>query len=138
MKTKWFAFIGTGLMAASLMVSGTSFANSSESEKEIRNGTIPIPRTTEADYPGMAKISFDQAIQKALGAVKGKVLKSELEEEDGFLVYEVEVVGQNRSVTEVKVDAGNGEILGMEQDSEDGEEHGENETGESDRERNDD
>jgi uncharacterized membrane protein YkoI len=138
MKTKWIAFIGTGLVVASLMVSGASFAKSSESEKEIRNGTIPIPRTTEADYPGMAKISFDQAIQKALGVVEGKVLKSELEEEDGFLVYEVEIVGPNRSVTEVKVDAGNGEILEIEQDSDEGEEHGENETDDSDRERDDD
>ncbi len=121
MKTKWIAVIGTGIIATSLVVTGASFAKTDDAEKEIRNGTIPIPRTTEADYPGMAKISFDQAIQKALAAVKGKVLEAELEEEDGFLVYEVEIVGQNRSVTEVMVDAGNGEILAMEQESEDGE-----------------
>lgn len=36
--------------------------------------------------------------------VPGNVLKAELEDENGYLVYGIEVVSSDRSVTDVKVD----------------------------------
>ncbi len=62
--------------------------------------------------PGIAEI--------ALSNIQGEVLKIELEEENGFLVYGVEVVGPDKTVTDVKIDAGNGDVLLVEKDNPDG------------------
>lgn len=79
-------------------------------------GSIQIKRTEEADLVDMAKISLDQAVKDALQAVPGKAVRAELEEENGYLVYGVEVVGANHQATDVKVDAGTGKILTTQQD----------------------
>ena len=44
-------------------------------------------------------------------------MKIELEEENCFLVYGVEVVGPDKMVTDVKIDAGNGDVLLVEKDT---------------------
>ena len=46
------------------------------------------------------------------------VSESELDEEDGYLVYEVELM-QNGQEIEVVVDAGNGSILQIEREEDD-------------------
>jgi uncharacterized membrane protein YkoI len=43
--------------------------------------------------------------------VTGKVVKAELEEEDGFLVWEVEVISPKSGKTELLLDAGDGSVL---------------------------
>ena len=57
----------------------------------------------------------------ALKQVPGKVLKAELENEDGYLVYGVEIVMADRQIADVKVDAGSGRVLKVEADQEDNE-----------------
>lgn len=57
-------------------------------------------------YVKLAKVTLDQAKAAALAAVPGTVTSIELGEEDGFLVYEVEIGNQ-----EVIIDAGNGKVL---------------------------
>jgi len=64
----------------------------------------------------MAKISMDEAMQAALARVPANVLKSQPEDENGYLVYGIEVVSSDRSVIDVKVDAGTGAILALEKD----------------------
>ncbi|WP_414620356.1 PepSY domain-containing protein [Calothrix sp. CCY 0018] len=59
-----------------------------------------------AKYQSLTKITFEQAKQAAEAAVGGKAKKVELENEDGNLVYEVEI-----GKKEVIVDAGNGKVL---------------------------
>lgn len=59
----------------------------------------------------LATISSSQAQQAALAAVPGTVAQTQLEEENGFVVYGVEVTGADGTVTDVKVDAGNGTVL---------------------------
>lgn len=122
MNKKWITIIGSGVLATGLAVAGASFAKSDNSE--IRNGTIRLEKQVEADFPGLAKLTFDQAVQKALGAVQGQVLKTELENENGFLVYGVEVVTAEKAIVDVKVDAGSGKVLAMDRDKADDEEHG--------------
>ena len=58
-----------------------------------------------------AKLSMEEAITKAKTKFPGQVLESELENEDGQTVYEIEIAGTNGVVTEVKVDAQTGELL---------------------------
>ncbi len=137
MKKNWITAVGTGAIIAILVVAGTGFAQTAG--QEVRDGAIRLGKQAEADFPSLAKITLDRAVQKALGAVKGEVLKAGLEDENGFLVYGVEIVAADKSITDVKVDAGSGKVLAMDRDSDDGGEneaiddhgdHGEHEAGE--------
>ncbi|MDY6823264.1 MAG: PepSY domain-containing protein [Thermodesulfobacteriota bacterium] len=132
MKKKWIAIIGSGALVVGIAVAGVSFADSDDNE--IRNGTIRIEQQSEFEFPSIAKISMDQAIQQALASVQGQVLKTELEDENGFLVYGVEVVTADKAIVDVKVDAGSGKMLAMERDKVDDEDHDVGEENDRDRE----
>ena len=60
----------------------------------------------------------------------GAVQRVELENEDGFLVYNVELVSADKKLHEVKVDAGNGNILRVDLDTADQEKNEDHENGE--------
>ncbi len=121
MNKKWFKIIGSCALVAGLAVAGTSIAKSND--LDVRGGTIQLEKQSEADYPALAKITFDQATAKALDAVKGQPLKMELENENGFLVYDIEVVTAEKAIVEVKVDAGSGKVLAKALDEADENEH---------------
>ena len=121
MNKKWIFIIGSGVLATGLAVSGASFAKSDVSK--VSGGTIRIEKLAEADFPSVAKLTSDQAVQMALATVPGKVLKTELENENGFLVYGVEVVTPDKTIMDIKVDAGSGKVLAMNKDKADGKEH---------------
>lgn len=59
----------------------------------------------------LAKIDQTAAEQAALKAVPGTVKETELESENGFVVYGIEVAGKDGKAYDVKVDAGTGEVL---------------------------
>jgi uncharacterized membrane protein YkoI len=86
---------------------------------------------TEADdakaLQGLAKITPDQAKAAALaGHAGGTAGTPSLEDENGFVVYSVEVTAGGKTY-DVKVDAGNGKVLATE---EGGAEDGNKESGE--------
>ena len=64
-----------------------------------------------AALQSLAKISPDQARDAALAAVPGTADKIELDNENGNVVYSVQITGSNGAKTDVKVDAGNGSVL---------------------------
>lgn len=70
---------------------------------------------SEADQPAalqsLAKISPDQARDAALVAVPGTAGNVELDNENGNVVYSVQVTDASSKVIDVKVDAGNGSVL---------------------------
>lgn len=66
-----------------------------------------------------AKISADEARRIALERIGGEVVESELERENGRVVYEFEIKTAEGRYYEVVVDAGTGEIVGVEDESED-------------------
>jgi uncharacterized membrane protein YkoI len=84
-------------------------------ESKIK-GSVPVSDKKTADFPDMAKISMTEALNKAKAKYPGKPVEVELENEDGYLIYEVEIVGPDRTVMELAVDAGNGAILKMEKE----------------------
>jgi uncharacterized membrane protein YkoI len=49
----------------------------------------------------------------------GEVRKTELDDEDSFVVYDVEVLGKDGKTTELKVDAGDATILAQETEDND-------------------
>lgn len=121
MNKKWIAIIGSGLLATGLAVAQSSIAKSDGSQ--VHEGAVRLEKQVEADFPLLAQITFDQAVEKALDAVQGKVLKTALENENGFLVYGVEVVTADKAVVDIKVDAGSGKVLSMDRDKADQKEH---------------
>ena len=109
MKRKFVTATTAAAIILSLALVGTSLAK--KDEKEITGGSIKLAKHTEAQLPALAQISLSQAIQSATGAIEGQVLQAGLENENGFLVYAIEVASQDKTVTEVIVDAGNGKVL---------------------------
>ena len=99
-----------------------------ENEPAI-NGSVVAPPETETDdatetpeseaaeaeqLKGLAKIDQAAAEKAALDAVPGQVVETELENENGFVVYGVEVQSDDGTITDVKVDAGDGTVLAQE------------------------
>jgi uncharacterized membrane protein YkoI len=114
------------LLTATLLAFVVPFAVSSllakeegkeKQEKATYKASIrPQGKVKETDLPALAKISFDDALKAAHVAVPGGVIKAELEVEDGNLVYSFEIVGADKKVTEVEIDAGNGKVLDIDKD----------------------
>lgn len=74
-------------------------------------GSIPVRSDDQAGFADMARVPLDSAVNAALEAVPGKALKAELRNEDGSLVYVIEVVKADHRTTGVEVDAGNKKVL---------------------------
>lgn len=84
------------------------------------------------DLQDLAKIDQSAAEKAALQTVPGTVESAKLEEESGYVVYEVRVAGDDGQDHHVDVDAGNGKVLQKEtgEDNESGEENESYESGE--------
>jgi len=66
-------------------------------------------------YWGRYRINAETAVQIALQQVPGQVIKVELDDEDGLLVYEVDV-RTPAGVYEVHINAATGQILKIERE----------------------
>ena len=85
---------------------------------------------TQAELAKQAKITEEQATKIALEKVPGTVNEVELEDENGTIVYGIEVVSTDGTQQDVKVDAQTGKIVKVEADDvENGEENDEAENG---------
>jgi uncharacterized membrane protein YkoI len=103
-----------------LVGAGVAYATNSSSDTDTGGddgddaykGTVPAPDQSGASLQDAAKIDQAAAEQAALKAVPGTVHETELETSDnGYVVYDIEIAGDDGNNHEVKVDAGNGEIL---------------------------
>ena len=111
MKTKNLLLVLTAAMAL-LVVGGAAYAVEGGDEEDTYRGSISAPGQDESSLQGMAKVDQAAAEQAALEAVPGTVHETELETSDnGYVVYDIEIAGKDGKNHEVKVDAGNGEIL---------------------------
>lgn len=111
----FICFTAASIVAMPLFVSA-------KEEPVAAIGSIrPAGKIKPAKLPALAKISFESAMHAALAAAPGKIIKAELEIEDGNLMYSFEIVGDHGSVTEVEIDAGNGKVLGVDQEESAGE-----------------
>ncbi|MFI6651501.1 PepSY domain-containing protein [Streptomyces sp. NPDC050529] len=61
---------------------------------------------------GTARVSVGEAAASALRAVPGTVTEAELDDEDGGLVWELDVYGSDKVWHDVTVDAGSGKVVG--------------------------
>ncbi len=106
MKTQPIRALTIGAM---LVLSTTALAKGSPEPKV--NGSLPVAGARQADFPKLAKISASEASRIAMAEVPGSLLSVGLENEDGFLIYAVEVAGDRTGRHEVIVDAGNGKVI---------------------------
>lgn len=116
------------LVTAPAMVSAQSQINDSALRSSVQVGAqYQEPPEGAALLPN-AKISLDQAVRSALSAYpKSHVFSAALDNQNGSLVYSVQVDGTPGGITEVYVDAGNGKILGTGKDTEDRQTQGQHE-----------
>lgn len=131
--------IGAAIAILTLGVGGVAIATQQgEQEENIKGGSIAAPAGSDEEdegaesegaenegaeneaaeneaegknLEGLAKIDRSAAERAALDAVPGEVREVELESESGFVVYEVEVAGNDGTLHEVIVDAGSGKVL---------------------------
>ena len=97
---------------ALLVVGGAAYAAEVGDEEDTYRGSISAPGQDESPLQELTKVDQAAAEQAALEAVPGMVHETELETSDnGYVVYDIEVAGEDGKNHEVKVDAGNGEIL---------------------------
>ncbi|NED93678.1 peptidase M4 [Streptomyces sp. SID11233] len=66
-----------------------------------------------------ARTTVGEAVAAAVTAVPGTVTEAELDDEDGRLVWELDVYGSERVWHDVTVDPGNGQVLGKRVDHDD-------------------
>lgn len=85
-------------------------------EKPIAGSIQPQGEVKPANLPDLAKISFDAALKIARTTAPGSVIKAELEVERGTLMYSFQIVGKDKTITEIEIDAGNGKVLQTEKE----------------------
>ncbi len=108
---------GVLLLGAGLLALSSRLSFGADEADTAKPSSIKIDRkVADADLPSLAKISFADALKTALAAVPGRLLKAELEVEDGGLQYSAEIVTPAKKITEVEIDAGNGHILAIDTD----------------------
>lgn len=118
------ARILTAVTLVSALAAGTAFATGTiKLPDEVSKSSIQLPRGVEsqAEFAKHAKVTQQQAEAAALAVMPGQVVKARLDDEDGYLVWQIDVK-HARGVTEVAVDAGNAKPLAME--AEDDDDHG--------------
>jgi uncharacterized membrane protein YkoI len=104
------AVVGTTHMMPAFAKDNTSNTNQSEERQDEENS---------AQLQKVAKISSKEAEAIALKEVPGTVKETELEDEDGVVVYGFEVQTTSGEVKDVKVNAENGDIFKVENDDND-------------------
>lgn len=79
----------------------------------------PISVAIEENQTKQVKLTEKGATKIALEKVPGTIKEVELEDEDGTIVYEFEILSTDGTQNEVKVDAQTGKIVRVEADDED-------------------
>lgn len=128
--------LAVGVAAAAVLAlgGGTALAaqnNATEATNDTNiKGTVAAPaekggedEAAEAKrLEGLAKVDRAAAERAALQAVPGTAKDAELGDENGYVVWEVEVQASDGTLKEVKVDAGNGQVLAQESEDDEGSE----------------
>lgn len=123
----------TGLVFGALalacgLVAAADPAGNGKSHHPAYQSSIQVPdratgeRGEAARLATLARIDATRATTAALAKVSGSLLKVALDNENGNLVYSVEIKTASNEIKDVKVDAGNGAVLHVEAAGEEEEE----------------
>jgi len=78
---------------------------------EVQSGSVRVKDDDDATMAGQAGLTSSEAAKIATTALPGKVIETKLDDENGYLIWEVEIIGTDGHETEFKIDAGNGRLL---------------------------
>jgi uncharacterized membrane protein YkoI len=118
------ALLGVGLIAGGFGAAAAVSGDGEDDHDEPRiTGSVTAPAEDEtmtdaeedAGLAALATISAEEAGAAAVAAVGGTVTMVEIDDEDGFVVYDVDV-RTDSGIVEVTVDAGDGTVLADERD----------------------
>ncbi|MBI2720328.1 MAG: PepSY domain-containing protein [Rhizobiales bacterium] len=111
-------------VAAGGIMFGGTYAALAAGTEPVYQSSITIGNQNDgesgeaASLVSMAKIDATAATAAALAQVPGTVLKVALDNENGNLVYSVEIKTAANALQDVKVDAGNAKVLSVDTGSE--------------------
>ncbi len=111
----------TALSLVAALGTGTALATGAiDFSDEMKSSSIKLPRGVEsqAEFAKHAKVAQQEAEAAALSALPGEVVKAKLDDENGYLVWQIDVK-HAKGVTEVAVDTGNAKVLAMEAEDDD-------------------
>ncbi|HHD78140.1 MAG TPA: hypothetical protein ENK98_00630, partial [Epsilonproteobacteria bacterium] len=94
---------------------------------EVKSSIQMHKNASEADEVKAAKVGIDEVLANVKAKFSGKIIKVELDNEDGNLIYEAEVFQNDGKMLDVVVDAGTGQVLTSSVDKADHEEDDEGE-----------
>lgn len=117
------AKILTAVTLVSALAAGTAFATGAiKLPDEVSKSSIKLPRGVEsqAEFAKYAKVTQQQAEAAALAVLPGQVVKAKLDDEDGYLVWHIDIK-HAKGVTEIAVDAGNAKAIAAEHEDDDDE-----------------
>ncbi|MEW1691743.1 PepSY domain-containing protein [Streptomyces sp. NPDC091265] len=107
-------------VTAAVLVGGTAatavaFADDDSSGSTATASTSGNSRVSSTT----ARVTVGDAVKAAARSVPGTVTEAELDDEDGGLVWELDVYGSDKAWHDVTVDPGNGKVLGKHVDNDD-------------------
>lgn len=109
--------------------------NDDKKEMEIKSSIQIKGDVSEREEKNSAKIDASDVVNIIKKEQNGKIIKIDLENEDGNLVYKAEVLTVDQ-VIDFIIDAGNGKILNKEIDKSDNEDDREENDDENDKDKN--
>ncbi len=118
MKTSPFRVMGF-LLAAVLAFGSVAYAQD-EDDAPVKGSIAAVKETKKEILAKMVKVSFQGALAVALKRVPGRAVDGELQVENGFLIYYIDIVGMDGKIKGVAVDAGTGAVLKVDNDEGDG------------------
>jgi len=85
--------------------------NAESSESVDSSDDTAAEAAESAALEGLAQVTPEEATAAALKAVPGTAAAAQLENENGYVVYGIEVTAADGTVIDVKIDAGDGAVL---------------------------
>jgi len=82
----------------------------------IAAGSVAMAVSAQSTETDTVIVTEEAAIAAALEVVPGEVQEVELEREDGAQVYEIEILAEDGSETEVEIAAATGDVLEIERE----------------------
>jgi uncharacterized membrane protein YkoI len=86
---------------------------------QIKSSLQISDNSSEMDEKIAAKIGAEDVARIIKSKILGKIINIKLENENGNLIYSVEILKENGKITDAFVDAGNGKILALIADKKD-------------------
>jgi uncharacterized membrane protein YkoI len=132
MKKRWFLVVTVIVVVSGLFVANLCLAD--DDDDEITSGSIRIAGESLPDLTYKASVSLVEAVEIAQNEVEGKAWFAAIENENGFLVYDIEIITAERNVVDFIIDAGTGEILEIDAHfgTDDDDDNGDHDNGDND------